>query len=233
MPPATAPSAEDVFAEIDGWAGSPGDQEQQSPEAAQFSAAPPAPAPPPIAFPPASTSAAGPGSSPAGAPPRTATSTLTSLLEPPRPGSPPYNLSAAQQALLPSYARLRKGIATVSTNRDVGNLGGYLMNCQIGYLNDHFKNHFVGGIKMLPSRNNRDDYVAFNFSNMKQLLRYVTVNNLAFTRSNFGYWVVDTPGQAVPLQRPFQLVLVGSSGERLTKTLANLQAQDLGLQFST
>ena len=48
-----------------------------------------------------------------------------------------------------------------------------------------------------------------------------------------GYWVIDTPGQAVPLQRPFQLVLVGLSGERLTKTLANLQAQDLGLQFSS
>ena len=44
----------------------------------------------------------------------------------------------------------------------------------------------AGGIKMLPSKNNRDDFVAFNFSNMKQLLRAVTVNNLAFTRSNFG-----------------------------------------------
>ncbi len=43
--------------------------------------------------------------------------------------------------------------------------------------------------------------------------------------------MIDTPEQPIPLQRPFQLVLIGLNGQRLTKTLPNFEAQDLGIQF--
>ena len=39
---------------------------------------------------------------------------------------------------------------------------------------------------MLPSDRNRRNYLGFNFSNLRALLRGVSINNLAFTRTPFG-----------------------------------------------
>jgi len=39
---------------------------------------------------------------------------------------------------------------------------------------------------MLPSDRNRRNYLGFNFSNLRALLRGVSINNLAFTRNPFG-----------------------------------------------
>ncbi|GAB4818171.1 hypothetical protein N2152v2_005217 [Parachlorella kessleri] len=262
----------------------------------------------------------GPSSSPAKPPGRGQVgqniSVLASLLEPPPPGVSPYVLSPEQQAAIPNFASLRKGKATVTYNRDVGNFDAGYMNCGMGYLSDYFKDYFVGipealyrtgelcgacvrmsctdtvcqdallrsrtfmivdscrdckgndlvisakgfanltglnydinpaaviawefvscaplingTIKMLPSDRNRRNYLGFNFSNLKALLRSVSINNLAFTRTPFGYWVIDTPEQDIPLKPPYDLALVGVNGQRLTKRLPSLRAQDLGVQF--
>lgn len=44
----------------------------------------------------------------------------------------------------------------------------------------------AGGIKMLPSSENRRNYVALNFSNSKQLLRAVAIDGIRMTPTDFG-----------------------------------------------
>lgn len=46
-----------------------------------------------------------------------------------------------------------------------------------------------------------------------------------------GYWVIDTPGTPIPLRPPYQLALTSAQGQRLVVPLANLRAQDLGVNF--
>lgn len=71
--------------------------------------------------------------------------TLTSVLDPPSPlDSPPPPLSEAQLAAIPRLKQLPQGTATVVAQRTVSNFDGVGMACGTGYLNDHFKDHFVG-----------------------------------------------------------------------------------------
>jgi len=53
-------------------------------------------------------------------------------------------LSDAQTANVPRLRQLRQGIATVAYMRAISNYDGTNMNCGLGYLNDFFKDHFVG-----------------------------------------------------------------------------------------
>ena len=53
---------------------------------------------------------------------------------------------------------------------------------------------------MLPSPNNAPNFLGLNFSNLRALLRGVAVNGLQLARTPYGFWVVDTPGRAVPLK---------------------------------
>lgn len=48
-----------------------------------------------------------------------------------------------------------------------------------------------------------------------------------------GYWVIDTPGQPIPLRLPLQLDLLSVKNERLTVKVPNLRAQDLGVNFKS
>ena len=53
----------------------------------------------------------------------------------------------------------------------------------------------------------------------------------ALSRTSSGFWVIDSPEEAIPLRPPFTLTLLGVNNQRLTTSLATLRAQDLGIQF--
>ena len=85
---------------------------------------------------------------------------------------------------------------------------------------------------MLPSENNSPVFLGLNFSNLAVLIKSVTINGIAMTLTNYGYWSINTPGQNIPLKAPFVLQLVGVNNQVLEVNLASLQAQDLGVNFS-
>ncbi|KAL4433948.1 hypothetical protein ABPG75_000389 [Micractinium tetrahymenae] len=88
-----------------------------------------------------------------------------------------------------------------------------------------------GGIKMWPSDRNKKEYLGLQFSNLKALLKAVAVNGIMMQRTNFGYWVIDTPGKPIPLRPPFQIDLLSVKNERVTAKVPTLRAQDLGVNF--
>ncbi|KAI3434688.1 hypothetical protein D9Q98_002751 [Chlorella vulgaris] len=63
------------------------------------------------------------------------------------------------------------------------------------------------GIKMLASNNNNPTFLAFNFSNLKQLLRAVAIGNLMFQGTNYGSWELNSPGVDIQLAPPYLLTL--------------------------
>ena len=60
----------------------------------------------------------------------------------------------------------------------------------------------------------------------------VSIGGIALQPTSYGSWVRDSPSQPIPLSPPFQLTLVSTSGQRITKVLPSLAAQDLGVNFS-
>jgi hypothetical protein len=68
---------------------------------------------------------------------------LISLLQP-NNILPLPSLNETQLANIPTLQKMRQGIATVTYQRSVNNFDGVNMNCGTGYLNDYFKDHFVG-----------------------------------------------------------------------------------------
>jgi hypothetical protein len=253
---------------------------------------------------------------PTSTPTGSATSALISLLQPPPPGTTPPPLNQTQLANIPILQKLRQGVATVVYQRSVGNYDGTNMNCGTGYLNDYYKDHFVGvslpmyrggevcgaciqlycvdaacaaplvtnktfmvvdscreckgndlvisargslnlsgvnyninpsiqvawkvtscaplltgGIRMLPSKNNSKVFLGLNFSNLKVLLKSVVLDGMTMQRTDYGFWVIDTPGSTIPLTRPYELQLTGVTGQVLTMRVAALMAQDLGVNF--
>lgn len=88
-----------------------------------------------------------------------------------------------------------------------------------------------GGIKMLAGSNNSPTFLAFNFSNLRQLLRSVSIGGLDLQRTDYGFWELNSPGQNILLSPPYRLVLTGASGQTLVKQLQSLQSQDLGINF--
>ncbi|KAL4441853.1 hypothetical protein ABPG77_003769 [Micractinium sp. CCAP 211/92] len=74
---------------------------------------------------------------------------------------------------------------------------------------------------------------AVGFSNLKSLLKAVAVGGIVMQRTNYGYWVIDTPGQPIPLRLPLQLDLLSVKNERLTVKVPTLRAQDLGVNFKS
>ena len=118
----------------------------------------------------------------------------------------------------------------------------------------------TGGIRLLPAKSNNNNSISFNFSNLKQLLRCVvcaegrqsvcacapqlsshtppacarssvSIGGMALQPTSYGSWVHDSPSQPIPLLPPFQLTLVSKMGQRITKVLPSLAAQDLGVNF--
>ncbi|KAG7674463.1 hypothetical protein Ndes2437B_g00729 [Nannochloris sp. 'desiccata'] len=249
--------------------------------------------------------------------PRTAGG-LISLLQP-LPAESTFSapsLNETQLANIPQLQEMRQGIATVTYQRSVSNYDGVNMNCGTGYLNDYFKDHFVGvslplygtgevcgacvqvhcvdaacnapllanrtfmvvdsckecigndlvisapgylalsgvnfninpsihvawrvtscapllsgGIRMLPSRTNSPVFVGLNFSNSKVLLQSVVINGMSMQRTDFGSWVIDSPGRNIPLTPPYALQLRGVNGQVVAVRVAGLVPQDLGVNF--
>lgn len=85
---------------------------------------------------------------------------------------------------------------------------------------------------MLPSSNNAKDFLGLNFSNLKVLLKAVIVNGISMQYTNYGYWVISTPGKDIPISAPFTLQLVSVNNQQLEVRLAGLVAQDLGINFN-
>lgn len=47
-----------------------------------------------------------------------------------------------------------------------------------------------------------------------------------------GYWVIDTPGKAIPLRPPYELALESAQGERVVARVPTLRPQALDVNFA-
>lgn len=83
----------------------------------------------------------------------------------------------------------------------------------------------------MPNDNNANTFVGLNFSNLRTLLRGVSINGMPMQRQEYGYWVIESPGEPIPLRPPYNLVLEGVNNQRLAVRIAALVAQDLGVNF--
>ena len=243
---------------------------------------------------------------------------LISLLQPLPPGAALSTAALNKEQLenIPLLQKLRQGIATVTYQRSVGNYDGVNMNCGTGYLNDYFKDHFIGvslplygrgevcgacvqlycvdascnaplltnrtfmvadscreckgndlvisargsfalsgvnyninpsiqvawkvtscapllsgGIRMLPAKTNSPVFLGLNFSNVKVLLQSVVINGMSMQRTDYGFWVIDSPERNIPLAPPYALQLTGVNGQVVTMRVAALVPHDLGVNF--
>ena len=59
-----------------------------------------------------------------------------------------------------------------------------------------------GGIKLWPSDNNSEEFVGINLSNSKELIGAVSINDMEMKRTNYGFWVIESPGRPIPLRPP-------------------------------
>ena len=89
-----------------------------------------------------------------------------------------------------------------------------------------------GGIRLLPSDNNSPVFLGLNFSNLKVVLRAVSINGLMMKRTSYGQWVIDTPGQNIPIRPPYALQMVGANNQPLNVRITALVPQDLGVNFN-
>ncbi|KAI7835850.1 hypothetical protein COHA_010247 [Chlorella ohadii] len=90
-----------------------------------------------------------------------------------------------------------------------------------------------GGIRMLASKNNGPTFLSYNFSNLRQLLRAVTIGGIPFTRTAYGAWELNSPGRDIAIpQSGAEIVLTSVDGQRISKRLRSLGSQDLGINFS-
>ncbi len=68
---------------------------------------------------------------------------------------------------------------------------------------------------------------------IEQTLSFAFPPHIASNLLSAGYWVIDTPGQPIPLRLPLQLDLLSVKNERLTVKVPTLRAQDLGVNFKS
>lgn len=72
--------------------------------------------------------------------------------------------------------------------------------------------YIEGGIKLWPSDNNSPVFLGINLSNTKELIGAVRINNMELQRTNYGFWVIDSPGKEIPLRPPVSnVIFVGFS----------------------
>jgi hypothetical protein len=88
-----------------------------------------------------------------------------------------------------------------------------------------------GGIRVLPLRDNSEVMLGLNFSNLKVVLRAVRINGLNMQPTDFGYWVIHTPGERIAVSPPYVIDMLGVNGEVVRAEVATLAAQDLGVNF--
>jgi hypothetical protein len=67
---------------------------------------------------------------------------LISLLFPPKWFT--TTLTEAQKAVAPDLRRQRNAAGTISYRRSLGNYEGKELSCGMGYMNDYFKDHYIG-----------------------------------------------------------------------------------------
>ena len=67
---------------------------------------------------------------------------LISLLFPPKWF--PTTLTEAQKAVAPDLRRQRNAVGTISYRRSLGNYEGKELSCGMGYMNNYFKDHYIG-----------------------------------------------------------------------------------------
>lgn len=89
----------------------------------------------------------------------------------------------------------------------------------------------AGGIRLLPSPKSTPMFLSLQLSNSKQLIQGVALNGQPLQRTDYGHWVIDTPGRRIPLRPPYELVLAGPQGQRLTARQASLRPQTLPVNF--
>jgi hypothetical protein len=91
----------------------------------------------------------------------------------------------------------------------------------------------AGGIRMLASKNNGPTFLSCNFSNLRQLLKTVTIGGIPFTRTAYGAWELNSPGRDIAIPKTgAELVLTSVDGQRISKRLRTLGSQDLGINFN-
>jgi len=67
---------------------------------------------------------------------------LISLLSPPK--WYPTSLTEAQKAVAQNLRRQRNAVGTISYRRSLGNYEGKELSCGMGYMNNYFKDHYIG-----------------------------------------------------------------------------------------
>lgn len=94
------------------------------------------------------------------------------------------------------------------------------------------ESYIEGGIKMLTYERNSKYFVGLNFSNLKVLLKSVSLSGITMTYESYGYWVIDTPGEVIDISPPYTLRLVSRNGEALAIRIPKLVPLDLGVNFT-
>ena len=128
-----------------------------------------------------------------------------------------------------------KGDSLVVSARGAADLSGVNYNdnpsLQVAWQTTPCAPLIIGGIRMLPSVYNSAVFLGLNFSNLKVVLKSVRINGREMQRKAYGAWVIDTPGQNIPLQPPYTLQLVGVNNQPLVVKLPALKPADLGVNF--
>ena len=88
-----------------------------------------------------------------------------------------------------------------------------------------------GGIRLLPLRDNSEVMLGLNFSNLRVVLRAVRINGLNMQSTDFGYWVIHTPGERIAVSPPYVIDMLGVNGEVVSAKVMTLAAQDLKVNF--
>lgn len=94
------------------------------------------------------------------------------------------------------------------------------------------ESYIEGGIKMLTYERNSKYFVGLNFSNLKVLLKSVSLSGIDMTYESYGYWVIDTPGVVIDISPPYTLRLTSRDGETLAIRIPKLVPLDLGVNFT-
>ncbi|PRW57741.1 Expansin 1 [Chlorella sorokiniana] len=129
------------------------------------------------------------------------------------------------------------GNSLLVSERGFTNLTGVNINIsptlQIAWTFESCAPLISGGIRMLASKNNGPTFLSCNFSNLRQLLKTVTIGGIPFTRTAYGAWELNSPGRDIAIPKTgAELVLTSVDGQRISKRLRTLGSQDLGINFN-
>lgn len=89
-----------------------------------------------------------------------------------------------------------------------------------------------GGIRLVPSENNNENFLGLNFSNLKVPIKAVSINGMAMARTTYvGFYSIDSPETPIQIRPPYTIQLLSVNDQTLQVTIPTLRAQDLEVNF--